>query len=1018
MKHNKFQKTKLASTLSIILGVTALAPVYAAETPSGAKKEKIEVIEVTGMRSSIKESTRIKRDASGVVDAISAEDIGKFPDTNLAESLQRITGVSISRENGEGKSVTVRGFGGGNNMVTLNGRQMPTADVFGGGGNGSSGPGASSNAKRAFDFGNLASDSIKSVEVYKTGKANLATGGIGATININTLKPLDNEGLVASFGAKAINDTTNKEGDDITPELSGLISFTDDNSVFGVALSFNHSERHSGAEQVTVNNWNIGTWGTDDLYQLGDNPTTNITNAPANGDLYARPDDIRYSTVSTERIRDNAQLTLQYAMSDTLIGTLDYTYANNDIEQRRTEATSWMSLGGAITELEFDSNTVIKTPIFVNTPANTAASLGQDQQYMAQENTLDSIGLNLAWQATESLSVNFDYHDSSAESMPSGHKGAGQTAIQIAANTGTGQSYRYDGDIPTQTLIRPNGLTAEMHSSQIGHIRYADQTTDIDQAKIDFTYEFDDGKFDFGVETRSMEMRTRNSTKQLSLGGWGASTPGDIPSELLSAYDPSTFDGAPSGAASEAMKGNAEDILEAVLAGNEHASKGLTADVDRNWNSDNMLGEDTNALYFQITVNGELGGMKTNFTAGLRYEETDLRSTAYLRRFQGWKWFGNNDDLAIYGDNVEAVATDFKYNNFLPSFDFDIYITDDLIGRFSFSETISRASYANLQNDTSGFNFGGGSSYNGLTKTATQNNPELLPLQSSNYDISLEWYFDETSYVSAGFFEKRVKNFIGQSSSTENVYGIRDQTNGPRVMAAVEQLDAIGANTSDSNIYTAMVMIANPGAYPGGFADFVFEGDDDYDQSITDAENVAAENNQFYANSDDPLMDFSVSQPLNNKEARIYGGEFAVQHFFGESGFGLQANFTFVRGDIGFDNGAEPGANQFALLGLSDTANLVAMYENDGLSARIAYNWRDDYLRSTSRGKDNNPIYVEAYSQIDINVSYQINDNLAVFVEALNITEEDRRDHGRSNRQIEFYEDLGARYQIGARYNF
>ncbi|MBL4823501.1 MAG: TonB-dependent receptor [Colwellia sp.] len=1012
-----FIKTRIATSLSLILGATAL-PAMSAEA-ANIKEEQVEVIEVTGMRSSIKESTRMKRDASGVVDAISAEDIGKFPDTNLAESLQRITGVSISRENGEGKSVTVRGFGGGNNMVTLNGRQMPTADVFGGGGNGSSGPGASSNAKRAFDFGNLASDSIKSVEVYKTGRANLATGGIGATININTLKPLDSEGLVASFGAKAIFDTTNKEGDDITPELSGLISFTDDDSVFGVALTFNHSERHSGAEQVTVNGWNIGTWGTDDLYQLGDNSNAVITNAPADGDLYARPDDIRYSTVSTERVRDNAQLTLQYAMSDSLIGTLDYTYANNDIQQRRTEATSWISLGG-ITEIEFDSNATIKSPIFVNTPANTAASLGQDQQYMAQENTLSSIGVNVAWEATDRLSVNFDVHSSSAESMPNGHKGAGQTAIQIAANTGTGQSYRYDGDIPTQTLLRPDGLTAEMHSSQIGHIRYADQTTDIDQAKIDFTYEFDDGQIDFGLETRTMEMRTRNSSKQLSLGGWGASTPGDIPSELLSAYDPSTFDNTPSGAASEAMKGNAEDILEAVLANTDqpYSGQGLTADIETNWNADNQLEEDTNALYFQITVNGELGGMETNFTAGLRYEETDLRSTSYLRRFQGWQWQGNNDDRAIYGNDIETIATNFDYSNFLPSFDFDIHLTDELIGRFSFSETISRASYGNLQSDTSGFNFAGGSTYNGLTKTASENNPELLPLQSSNYDISLEWYFDDTSYVSAGFFEKRVKNFIGQSSSTKNVWGVRDQTNGPRVAEAVAELANNGINTNDSNIYTAMVMLAYPEEYPGGFDSFIQQGEPGYDQSITDAEVIAKDNNQFYANADDPLTDFLVSKPLNNKEARIYGAEFAVQHFFGESGFGFQANYTIVKGDIGFDNGAEPGANQFALLGLSDTANLVGMYEKDGLSARIAYNWRDDYLRSTSRSAANNPIYVEAYSQIDINVSYQINDHLAVFAEALNITEEDRRDHGRSHRQIEFYEDLGARYQIGARYNF
>src|SRR5690606_19807286 len=156
--------------------------------------EDIEVIQISGIRGSLIRSMDVKRDASGVVDAISAEEMGKFPDTNLAESLQRITGVSISRSNGEGSQITVRGFGAGNNMVTLNGRAMPSASTNNGGGGDS----------RAFDFANLASEGISGVDVYKTGKANIVTGGIGATINIKTAKPLDNPGLVASVGAKAV----------------------------------------------------------------------------------------------------------------------------------------------------------------------------------------------------------------------------------------------------------------------------------------------------------------------------------------------------------------------------------------------------------------------------------------------------------------------------------------------------------------------------------------------------------------------------------------------------------------------------------------------------------------------------------------------------------------------------------------------------------------------------------------------------------------------------------------------
>ena len=130
MANHIVRKTKIATSLSLILSASVSLPLLAQEEAN----QDVEVIQVTGFKSSIKESTRLKRDAAGVVDAISAEDIGKFPDTNLAESLQRITGVSIDRSNGEGSKVTVRGFGPDYNMVTLNGRTMPAASLPAGGG--------------------------------------------------------------------------------------------------------------------------------------------------------------------------------------------------------------------------------------------------------------------------------------------------------------------------------------------------------------------------------------------------------------------------------------------------------------------------------------------------------------------------------------------------------------------------------------------------------------------------------------------------------------------------------------------------------------------------------------------------------------------------------------------------------------------------------------------------------------------------------------------------------------------
>src|SRR3982750_767083 len=247
MKFNpKFTSKAL---FTIVGGAVLINPVFAQEQAS----EELEEVVVTGMRGSLKQSMEIKRDSIGVVDAITAEDIGKFPDTNLAESLQRIPGVAIDRQNGEGSQVTVRGFGPGYNMVTLNGRTVATAEVnIYGAQSAFSGP-----QGRSFDFSNIAAEAVASLEVYKTGQALLPSGGIGATINVKTRRPLDTPGMQGSIGVKALTDTSNEEGSDITPEVSGLFNWTNDGETLGFGIFGEYSERDSGASMGQTNGWNV-----------------------------------------------------------------------------------------------------------------------------------------------------------------------------------------------------------------------------------------------------------------------------------------------------------------------------------------------------------------------------------------------------------------------------------------------------------------------------------------------------------------------------------------------------------------------------------------------------------------------------------------------------------------------------------------------------------------------------------------------------------------------------------------
>ncbi|MYA16361.1 MAG: TonB-dependent receptor plug domain-containing protein, partial [Gammaproteobacteria bacterium] len=236
MPNQVFKKTPIAAAVSLAIASSAVS---AQETERAGAAGPIEEVVVVGIRESLKQSMDLKRARDGIVDAITAEDIGDFPDSNLAESLQRITGVSIDRERGEGARVTVRGFGPDFNLVLLNGRQMPTSSGLG----------------RSFDFGNLASEGIAAVEVYKTGTADVPTGGIGATLNIRTTRPLEAPGMTFTAAGSGLHDASTEDGSALTPEISALFSNTFADDTVGIALSAVRQDRNNGANTASVGGW-------------------------------------------------------------------------------------------------------------------------------------------------------------------------------------------------------------------------------------------------------------------------------------------------------------------------------------------------------------------------------------------------------------------------------------------------------------------------------------------------------------------------------------------------------------------------------------------------------------------------------------------------------------------------------------------------------------------------------------------------------------------------------------------
>lgn len=935
--------TTRTTMIGIAMGSALIAPniAFSQESNVNPEAQVLEEVVVQGYRSSLQRAREIKKSASGVVDAISAEDIGVFPDTNLAESLQRITGVSIDRSRGEGSQVTVRGFGPEFNLVTLNGRQMPTHN----------------GDNRSFDFADLASEGIAGVQVYKTGNANVPTGGIGSTINIQTAKPLDAPGLKSVVSLKAVHDTSTTTGDDLTPELSGIYSNTFADDKFGIAISGSYQERDSGSNTGTVGDYNnfVGTvdqnWGAGTAQWGGIPRDGNQINRPGDTDIYAVPQSVAYEIAEFSRERVNGQLTMQWAPTDDFKATLDYTYSEVDFERTYNNYSGWFNFAGQQTEY---SDGPIASPLVyteVGSAPDFAMAAGRDG--VKTEN--NSIGLNLNWQVNDRLNIAFDHHNSSAKSGASGDNGTA-SQLAIASFTRDRTTVFLDGDLPILNLALSHAL--DPNDLIVTGSVFDNKSTEmeIQQTKLSGRFDFSDiSSIDFGIQLTDVENTSQFSNVQRDT--WGGTTqPGDIADLLTLASAESAFDQISNGNDSRRQSDFFVFDIDALVARTEALGATQSTGGDcgtglcpsTNFTTDRRTTEESKSAYIQFNQDFTVGHFETNLKIGVRYEETDVNSLALVPLYSEIVQQSDNEFSAIQaidsnGQPIQAFTQlRGRYDYLLPNLDFKIAFTDNVIARASFSETLTRPSFTDIQ---------GGLTISSLLRVSGGNgnrgNPELLPFESENYDLSLEYYFGDTDYASAGYFKKNVTNFIGISTLQDQVL----------------------------------------------FPDL-----------ITPATGLAAT--------------FDVTVPVNQEDATIDGFEFAIQKSFGESGFGVIANATIVEGDVAFDNLSLE--TQFVLRGLSDSANLIGFYENDKLQIRLAYNWRDDFYNGTAGASSGTagPVNVESFGQWDMSASYNVSDNLTFFIEGLNLTEETTRSYGRSTLQVVQAAQTGARYNLGLRYAF
>ncbi|MBT4929329.1 MAG: TonB-dependent receptor [Cellvibrionales bacterium] len=978
-----FKKNILSSSIAVAM-IGSVVPAFAED---GAIEE---VIVEGGIRASLLKSIDRKRNATGVVDAITAEDMGKFPDTNLAESLQRITGVSINRSNGEGSQITVRGMGPEFNLVTLNGRQMPTVDG------------------RSFEFGNIATEAVSAVEVYKTTDASMPTGGIGATVNMETAKPLDNPGFSGALGAKAVMDTSNVNGNDVTPEVAGVFSNTFADDTIGVLVSASYQDRDNREQYAAVDNWMPKSTPADGW-------ANNVTDNNMREDGVAwYPQNAGYNIADNSRQRQNSQLVLQFAPNDSMTTTLDYTNSKVDFEGERRGFGIWFGAGVAdvATINENGTYTMVQEP-----GGDYATNLARG----AYQNRNESLGLNIEWQASENLTLTFDAHDSSAITQG---MGLGNDAYLIIGNTsGAG----FDDPAANTADIRDKSATFDSSGIPIVDISFED-TNDILQAELQGSdmgslfagitdnyaenemsqYQLHgvwdnagDGALQsigFGVAKTEQNFKSTSAySGQLPAGWWGYSAMFWDDGMFSQQSTDGLLDGFKNGgsfpvgyfmdASFDEVADGYENIVDtAAFWGDANCcyASSWPAELDGKLgagsiDSDARVNEEVTSVYVQANFEDEFNGMPISTVAGLRYEESEVNSNGLETPVLDMAWVGGNEWSYITADEQSFSEGSGSTNEFLPSLSMSMDITDQLTSRFAYSRSLARPPIDSLRSTTD---------YPGNPKVGQRKvsvgNPQLKPYISDNIDLSLEYYYDEGSYVSVGYFKKIVDNFL-VSTTTQETVGLRDAYLGERAETARAQLEEEGVDVRDPAVHGRINTNQE--------TDF---------------------NAQILPNETDPLAIFDVTRDTNAETGNLHGWEIAAQHMFADTGWGVVANATIVNGDVNADRDIVDF--QFALPGMSDSANLSVFYEKDQVSARVSYNWRDEYLNGFDQ--HSSPVFNEAYSQVDLSASYQVNDDLQLFVEGLNVTDQVQRAYVRYTEQLIRGSQYGPLYNLGARYTF
>jgi|GEM_PF-507711 len=974
----KFNKKLLSVSITSAL-MLAQSPLVSAQDVGDAQAGEeplLEVIVVKGIRGSLQKSLDIKRSSDNIIDSIVAEDIGKLPDVNVAEALQRVPGVTVGRDSGEGRRISVRGLDGSFNVTTMNGRRLATED-----------PG------REFSYDVLASELVSQIDVNKSSQARLYEGGIGAVIDVQTYKPLHLEDGTLRMSGFAVLDELEE---DVNPRLSGLYSkkFNDDS--MGVLLSLNYSKRSLRQDEAKVTEYDDSF--NVDLYADGNIELENGTIPRAFTMVETKEDQERYG----------ANFAFQWNLSNKTEMNIDALYSSYETVNTQNVFGNVLDQGN---QIYFEP----PTPIGYNADANgniLGMEWGNDNdpdgpytrsEFAFVENEASTfprltetmlVGVNLKHKFTDRLEGEVDIYHSEANRDDNGDAWVlkSRTAVNSA-------SYDWSNGrtLPKLTFSEPLGSEFPWTVGFLEN-KGTDVNDKISEAKFDGVWEangfLDVVRFGFGYSNQEKSNDVYRTTAidtyfegkagddWFGLGAHSAvidgedfsvevdaiSQPGDsgIPYERFRSFV------VPETVFSNQVTGFLEQVPGDQIPrswNNINITEmlswlrkvGQVADGDNSDDFDLLsaslspvesyaLEEELTWAYIESDLYGDIGGKNYLLNLGLRVSNTEQISKGSNANVETFYGRFIDDILGVQFSNEVPVEDEKSYLEWLPSMNFSLDMTDEIVVRAAAAKVMSRAPIGDLRQALDTPNFRGG--------TIRAGNPDLDPFKADQYDATFEWYYSDNGALLVGAFYKDIDTFIANGERTDTL-----TLSGP---------------------FTCTVNFCQPG------------------------QNTS--------------KTFSLFGPFNANGGSVKGVEFSWQSDLGYLGKNLE-NFGFSFNGTYADSETEltdSSGESLPLEGQSEWSyNLIGYYETDRFGSRIAYNWRDQYLLVSGA----NPIYHDAIGWLDASVYFNVNDNLSVNFYGGNLLDsEDKGTYGKEggpfNDYMNFVGYTGRQYGLGISLKF